>query len=208
MVVMFLCRMCQRQLLREAFATDRQKKDGRRRRCRECDAADRKRRWWEKREQERERERRYRETHREEIAARKQMYQAEKGRDKMLAAGKRYRQTKRGREVLWEKQKRWATTERGRLNGRVRAARRRALLMNAEGTVTEKEWLAILESQNHRCRYCQRLFNDELPATMDHVIPLTKGGRHSPENIAAACRPCNSRKWNRVGNPLALVTLA
>ena len=29
---------------------------------------------------------------------------------------------------------------------------------------------------------------------MDHVVPLAKGGRHSPDNIQPLCQTCNLRK--------------
>jgi 5-methylcytosine-specific restriction endonuclease McrA len=43
------------------------------------------------------------------------------------------------------------------------------------------------------CQYC----GDGLPAhelTFDHVIPRSRGGRTSWENVVAACGPCNLRK--------------
>ena len=43
------------------------------------------------------------------------------------------------------------------------------------------------------CQYC----GDDLPAqelTFDHVIPRSRGGRTSWENVVAACGPCNLRK--------------
>lgn len=30
--------------------------------------------------------------------------------------------------------------------------------------------------------------------TLDHKIPLAKGGRNKPENYVAACAPCNNAK--------------
>ncbi len=44
-----------------------------------------------------------------------------------------------------------------------------------------------------RCQYCgQDHRTNEL--TFDHVIPRSKGGRTSWDNIVAACRPCNTKK--------------
>jgi 5-methylcytosine-specific restriction endonuclease McrA len=34
---------------------------------------------------------------------------------------------------------------------------------------------------------------------MDHVLPISKGGKTSWENIVTACGSCNSRKGNIVG---------
>jgi 5-methylcytosine-specific restriction endonuclease McrA len=43
------------------------------------------------------------------------------------------------------------------------------------------------------CYYCQKpLASDE--ATMDHIVPLSRGGYSSKGNIAVSCKPCNTRK--------------
>lgn len=43
------------------------------------------------------------------------------------------------------------------------------------------------------CHYCQRRFKaSEL--TMDHVVPLARGGTSTQGNIVAACRECNRDK--------------
>ena len=39
---------------------------------------------------------------------------------------------------------------------------------------------------------------DPMSATMDHIIPLTKGGEHSWKNVALAHFICNTRKNNRI----------
>lgn len=67
--------------------------------------------------------------------------------------------------------------------------RRRALQYDAEGFTTPAEWAAILAAFNYRCAYC--------PApgtTLDHVVPLSRGGSNGPENVVPACGPCNSAK--------------
>lgn len=44
-----------------------------------------------------------------------------------------------------------------------------------------------------RCHWCGNTFPpDEL--TMDHIIPLTRGGKGSRNNVVPACKECNSRK--------------
>lgn len=61
----------------------------------------------------------------------------------------------------------------------------------------QKDWPAILEMFGHRCAYC--LQPSDKPLTVDHIIPLSRGGEHSIENVVPACKSCNSRKYN---NPL------
>jgi 5-methylcytosine-specific restriction endonuclease McrA len=51
---------------------------------------------------------------------------------------------------------------------------------------------AVFIRDNYECQYCGR------PAeNVDHVIPRSRGGLHTWENVVASCRPCNSRKENR-----------
>lgn len=38
---------------------------------------------------------------------------------------------------------------------------------------------------------------DPCKATIDHIIPLSKGGTNDPSNLAPACRRCNTRKRTR-----------
>ncbi|MBI5729965.1 MAG: HNH endonuclease [Ignavibacteriales bacterium] len=52
----------------------------------------------------------------------------------------------------------------------------------------------ILKRDGHKCAYCGRA---DLPLTLDHVIPRSKGGDDSWENLVAACLPCNNRKGDR-----------
>lgn len=50
----------------------------------------------------------------------------------------------------------------------------------------------ILQRDNHECCYCGGRAN-----TMDHVVPRSRGGRHSWTNIVACCYDCNQRKDNK-----------
>jgi 5-methylcytosine-specific restriction endonuclease McrA len=47
----------------------------------------------------------------------------------------------------------------------------------------------------HHCQYCETQFSKSI-LTLDHVLPLSKGGRTEWTNIVTACSPCNSRKGN------------
>jgi 5-methylcytosine-specific restriction endonuclease McrA len=193
------CNKCQADLPREAFSTDRQKPDGRRRTCKECDQARRRARWQANLDREHERAARYRRENAGKVREAKRRYQqSERGRILMLEGSKRYAQTERGRLIRRENSRRNTKTPKGVIASRLRCAKRRALLLAAEGTFTRQEWQETIARQADRCFHCGRPFTKSRPATMDHVTPLSKGGRHSAENIVAACRVCNSRKWNRM----------
>lgn len=70
--------------------------------------------------------------------------------------------------------------------------RRRAAVKGAPGDFTKDDLLRQLEKQQGLCFYCHK----DLAAkpTVDHYIPLSKGGTHYPDNIVLACWPCNASK--------------
>lgn len=51
----------------------------------------------------------------------------------------------------------------------------------------------VFARDGHRCQYC-----GGTAESIDHVIPRSKGGPHTWENVVAACRPCNVRKGDRL----------
>jgi 5-methylcytosine-specific restriction endonuclease McrA len=47
---------------------------------------------------------------------------------------------------------------------------------------------------NYTCQYCGIRTRD---LTLDHVVPRSKGGPHTWENLVSACRHCNHRKGGK-----------
>ncbi len=47
------------------------------------------------------------------------------------------------------------------------------------------------------CHYCGRRFPPE-ELTMDHVVPIVRGGRSTKGNCVPCCRQCNARKQSMV----------
>jgi len=59
---------------------------------------------------------------------------------------------------------------------------------------------AVFARDGHRCQYCGAHAEN-----IDHVVPRSRGGEHIWENVVAACRPCNTRKEDRLLNEVGLV---
>lgn len=50
---------------------------------------------------------------------------------------------------------------------------------------------------NYKCQYCG-IRVTEKTASIDHVIPQSKGGKGSWDNLSTSCRKCNSIKSDRL----------
>ena len=51
----------------------------------------------------------------------------------------------------------------------------------------------VLRRDGHTCQYC----GSTKDLTLDHVIPRSKGGPHTWDNVVAACQQCNYSKGDR-----------
>lgn len=70
-----------------------------------------------------------------------------------------------------------------RLSYMVKAPRRR---------VSSVSRRAVFARDEYRCQYC-----GDRADSIDHVLPRSRGGSDEWDNLAAACRECNSVKRNR-----------
>lgn len=76
-------------------------------------------------------------------------------------------------------------------------AKRYAREKGAEGFHTFGEWETLKAQYNWTCPACQ-IREPEIKLTIDHIIPLTKGGSDNIENIQPLCKSCNSRKNTKI----------
>lgn len=125
------------------------------------------------RERSREAIRVYREGHPE---ADRRYYEA--NRDKHRERVKAYRQSNLGRYAIY-------------------AANRLARKKNIGGSVAPAQWEELKAYYGYTCLCCGRREPD-ITLTMDHVIPITKGGINAIENIQPLCGSCNSSKGTKI----------
>jgi 5-methylcytosine-specific restriction endonuclease McrA len=52
----------------------------------------------------------------------------------------------------------------------------------------------VFQRDGHRCQYCG---TTREPLSIDHVLPRSRGGADSWDNVTTACLSCNVRKGNR-----------
>jgi len=59
---------------------------------------------------------------------------------------------------------------------------------------------SVFARDGHRCQYC-----GSVAESIDHVVPRSRGGGHSWENVVAACRRCNADKRDRLLEETSMV---
>ena len=63
------------------------------------------------------------------------------------------------------------------------------------GKVTNKMRFAIYQRDNNRCRKCGRRTGD---LEIDHIIPISKGGKSEYSNLQTLCHRCNVKKGSNI----------
>ena len=63
--------------------------------------------------------------------------------------------------------------------------------------ISKSQRYDILKRDNFTCQYCGRSA-PEVRLEVDHVMPVSKGGNNSNDNLKVACRYCNGGKSNKV----------
>ena len=76
------------------------------------------------------------------------------------------------------------------------AENRRALELKAEGVFTAADLICIPTKQEGNCFYCDADIGRSY--TVDHFVPLSRGGSNLHENIRLCCKPCNSSKKDKL----------
>lgn len=77
-------------------------------------------------------------------------------------------------------------------------------------TLSKTERIVFLyEKQGRKCPYCSSdlIVNGEIVSNfnIDHILPLSRGGKDSIENMTLACVACNSAKGNMTAEEFSIV---
>lgn len=217
------CVKCHRLLSPESFNKHQKEKTGLRGWCKECLRADRQRRWADPdiRKKMDAKNREYQVEHADEIKKkRKEKYHTdheyreqfllkcrEDKRQKYADPVKRKQRNAREREkwhdpeigARWkERLKKYHQTVDGQMMLYRRRQTRENRIRNTENTLTKEQWDKILKLQDNRCIHCKKRFSAKLKPTIDHIIPLSRGGGLTMENVQALCKRCNSRKNDKM----------
>ena len=207
------CSKCKKSKEIEQFGTRKDSLDGRQGVCIECRTETN--RIWRLKNKDRAKsnEKAYREANKEKIEAyRKEYYQNNKDKvnaqkkeynkrkkDEIKAKRKKYREA--NKEIISAKLKAYAQSEHGKLV-RKNCENKRRFLKNitSDGSVPlnikfplNSELESLMETQKYKCVYCKEELTQE-NSHLDHIVPLSKKGTHTIDNIQFLCPSCNLQK--------------
>lgn len=89
----------------------------------------------------------------------------------------------------WRKNNPWAA--------RLIRHRRRCRIAKLVDTLTASEWIALLEKYGYKCLKCGKQAPD-IVLSIDHVVPIAKGGSNTIENVQPLCTRCNAKKFTKI----------
>jgi 5-methylcytosine-specific restriction endonuclease McrA len=184
------CTKCQRELPLTEFSRDPRYKGGFKTWCKAC-AREYQRSWTEKNiDKERARWERERKDHPERGRERTRL-SYEKHAEKRRAERREYGRTHREEEV--ERARAYAKAHPYKHKEHDAAGRARRFGV----AISPVDYEAIFVRDAGVCHICGKEV-EHAKATFDHIVPMSKGGSHAPENIAVAHYVCNRAKNAKV----------
>lgn len=218
---MKVCSKCEQELTVDSFHKDKSREDGLQSCCKKCvkqyqqsnaekrkqyriDNKDRTNKYYQDNKVAiAERHKLYRQDHKEILTKQRKQYKQD-NKDVIAQQRKQYRQDNKETIAKYNKQHRSKNLEtikehnrrydrehlEERRIGKQKYRARKNMLIN---TLTIEQWENIKLYFNNECAYCGKA----LPLAQEHLIPVSKGGEYTHNNIVPSCKACNCSKNNR-----------
>jgi 5-methylcytosine-specific restriction endonuclease McrA len=175
---MKICSTCKIEQPFENFHKSSKSKDGHKPKCKKCKAQE------------------YKNNEAKYLARANKRY--EENKEVILVKRKEHYQ--KNTEKLVEKAIKWGKENREKYLANMKQAYARRRVVNPELFIATSGDIKEFISKASSCYWCNENFSETLKPTIDHFIPLSRGGKHEVENLVHSCRFCNSRKNNKLPN--------
>lgn len=205
-----VCKKCYEWKLYIDYPKGKTCKDGHEGTCKKCVSERRKQYSKDNKEKIAEYQKRYRKENKEKIADQTRQWHEEnkertiermrrwreKNKEKVVEYGREWRE--QNKSHISQKTKLWKRENKDKVYASI--LKRRSNKNFVKFTPVQRT--ELLERDNWSCQCCGKKVhddnkNDENKAHIDHIIPISKGGDSTPENLRVLCRTCNLSKRNK-----------
>ena len=131
----------------------------------------------------------YRENNKDKLAGHSKQYY-ENNKDKILEYSKQYRENNK------DKIAEYFATPQGQASRFNNSVKRRLREQSQGKGITKEQWLECMKFFGFRCAYSGQVLSKDI-RSLDHIVPLNKGGEHEIFNLAPMYRPYNSSKQDK-----------
>lgn len=69
---------------------------------------------------------------------------------------------------------------------------------NQRKLMTQQLRRKIMERDDYTCQSCGKYMPDEVGLHIDHIVPVSKGGKTVESNLQVLCSKCNGSKYNHI----------
>ena len=163
-----ICNKCHKVLPLEQFGKCKTNKDGLQYKCKECDKQQTKQYYQENKEERLQYMQQYYQEHKEEYKQYKKQYYQQ------------YQQTPQGQVAYFNAY-----------------AKRRKREETQGAGITKEQWLEMMNFFDWKCAYSGVLVSTKNNRSIDHIIPIVKGGEHQVWNCVPMDKSLNSSKRDK-----------
>lgn len=197
---MKICSSCRKEKRKEDFGKNSHAKDGLQNQCKSCRhkyteknsiKLSEKCRIWRiaNREKAREFERNWVKKNKDKVREYQRKWrELNKDSEKKRVLAWRYENIERYKENC----SRWKRENKGSV--KISDHKRRARKIGNGGVITKQEWVDLCNKYENKCLCCGR---GDVDLTIDHIVPISVGGRNVIENAQPLCRSCNCKKHTK-----------
>ena len=188
------CNHCEQYKPASEFCRDKSKQDGLMPTCKVC---------------KQQRDKQYSEQNKEKIIQQQRQYRQEHKKEKQQYMQEYYKQHKKERHQYIQQyykennhyfeqyRKQYYQTLQGQIVAFNGTAKRRQREECCGLGITKEQWLEMMQFFDFKCAYSGILVNTKKNRSIDHIVPLVKGGEHEVWNCVPMDRSLNSSKQDK-----------
>jgi rubrerythrin len=105
---------------------------------------------------------------------------------------------RRARNPEKQRQDHYQWRQRNPFSTALRCARNRAIELNVISDLTAEQWRLVVEERKYICHLCGEPVSMKIGTperlSLDHIVPMARGGANTKNNVAPAHRRCNQSR--------------